>query len=153
MGAPRINLVTLGVSDMLRARAFYEALGFIASGASVPSVSFFAAGGVVLALYGRGELAADAQAQDTPTGFAAVTLAWNLESEAEVDAAMALAARCGARIAKPAQKVFWGGYSGYFADPDGHLWEVAYNPFFPLDAAGRIMLPATAAGYDETGTP
>ncbi|MEZ5907743.1 MAG: VOC family protein [Hyphomicrobiaceae bacterium] len=146
---PRLSLVTLGVGDVAAARRFYEALGFVASGASLDSIAFFEAGGVVLALFGRRALAEDATVRDEPGGFAAVTLAWNVESTAAVDAALALAARCGARIVKPAQTVFWGGYSGYFADPDGHLWEVAYNPFFPLDADGRLQLPASTAGYDE----
>ncbi|MEZ5816706.1 MAG: VOC family protein [Hyphomicrobiaceae bacterium] len=142
MPGPRVNLITLGVADVARSRAFYEALGFVASGASLPTVVFFDAGGVALALFGRSELAADASVPDRPTGFAAVSLAWNLESEAAVDNALAIAEGCGARIVKPAQKAPWGGYSGYFADPDDHLWEVAYNPVFALDADGRLSLPA-----------
>ena len=138
---PRLTLVTLGVGDMARARAFYEQLGFRASSASQPSVTFMSAGGVALSLFGRAELAHDAQVADQPTGFAAVTLAHNCRSEAEVDAVLAHAVTCGATLKKPAQKVFWGGYSGYFADPDGHLWEVAFNPFMPLDAEGRLQLP------------
>lgn len=141
MGAPRINLVTLGVRDLARARAFYEALGFVRSAASQDSVAFYEAGGVVLALFGRADLAKDAGVTDAPTGFAAISLAWNVESEALVDAALARAETCGARLAKPAGRAFWGGYLGYFSDPDGHLWEVAYNPFFPLDAEGRMTLP------------
>lgn len=140
-----INIVTLGVADMRRARTFYEALGLLASGASQDSVTFFQAGGTVLGLFGRADLARDATVDDSPTGFAAVTLAWNLDSEAQVDAAVQRAVDSGARILKPPHKVFWGGYSGYFADPDGHLWEVAYNPFFPRDATGRLQLPPPAA--------
>lgn len=142
---PRITLVTLGVADLAAARAFYEALGFVASSASTPTVAFYEAGGVALGLFGRTSLAEDAKVPDTPTGFSAVTLAWNVASEAEADQVMAHAAACGARLLKPAQKVFWGGYSGYFADPDGHLWEVAYNPFFPRDADGRMQLPPPVA--------
>jgi uncharacterized protein len=154
VATPRLSLVTLGVADMARSRSFYEALGFVASGASQPSVTFFEAGGVVLGLFGRRDLAADAQVPDRPTGFAAIALAWNVDSEAAVDDALAQAERAGARILKPASKVFWGGYAGYFADTDGHLWEVAYNPVFPLDGNGRLQLPPPAvSGHDDTGTP
>lgn len=139
---PRLTLVTLGVSDVARARAFYEKLGFRASSASQDSVAFFDAGGVVLALFGRAALADDAHVPDGPPGFSAVSLAHNCASESEVDRVLAEAIAAGARLLKPAQKVFWGGYSGYFADPDGHLWEVAFNPFWPLDKAGRLQLPA-----------
>jgi uncharacterized protein len=152
MPAPRISLITLGVTDMARARRFYEGLGFVASGASQPTVTFFRAGAVALGLYGRSDLAADAHVPDRPTGFAAVTLAWNVASESEADAVLAQAAACGATILKPAEKVYWGGTSGYFADLDGHLWEVACNPGFPLDAEGRIELPAPDAGDDDKGT-
>ena len=138
---PRLNIVTLGVADVARARAFYEALGFKASAASQDSITFFEAGGVVLALYGRDALADVAHVASSAPGFSGVSLAHNMASEAEVDTVLAHAKDCGARILKPGQKVFWGGYSGYFADPDGHLWEVAYNPFFPFDEAGRIVLP------------
>ncbi len=138
---PRISRVTLGVSDLARLRAFYEALGWRASGASQPTIVFFQGNGMALALYGRAALAADATVQDTPTGFAAVTLAHNARSEAEVDAIFAAAAAAGARAVKTPHKVFWGGYSGYFADPDGHLWEVAFNPMFPLGERGDLMLP------------
>ena len=142
---PRLTLVTLGVSDMARSRAFYEALGFKASSASQESVTFFGAGGVVLGLFGRSELAGDAKIADSAPGFSGVALAHNARSEAEVEQVLAEAVVAGAKLLKPGQKVFWGGYSGYFADPDGHLWEVAFNPFFPIDAAGRIELPPPAA--------
>lgn len=141
MMQPRLTLVTLGVSDIARARRFYEQLGFTASSASQPTVTFMSAGGVVLSLFGRADLALDAQVTDAPTGFAAIALAHNCRSETEVDAVIAHAVACGATLKKPAQKVFWGGYAGYFADLDGHLWEVAYNPFMPLDAEGRMQLP------------
>ena len=141
---PRINLITLGVTAMVASRAFYERLGFIASSASNADVTFFDANGVVLGLFGHVSLAEDAKVKAAPIpAFRGVSLAWNAESEAAVDAIVAHARAAGATIVKQAEKVFWGGYSGYFADPDGHLWEVAYNPFFPLDENGRIRLTAT----------
>jgi uncharacterized protein len=138
---PRLSLITLGVADMPRARAFYEALGFTASSQSQPSVTFFDTGGVILGLYGRAALADDATVHDSAPGFSGVALAHNVGSDAEVDAVLAHAVSCGGRLIKAAHKVFWGGYSGYFADLDGHLWEVAHNPFWPLDAQGRVLLP------------
>jgi len=138
---PRLSLVTLGVSDMARARAFYEAWGWKASTASQPEVTFFQANGLALALFGRADLAKDADVEDRPTGFAAITLAHNARSKAEADAVYARAVEAGAKPVKPLHDVFWGGYSGYFADPDGHLWEVAWNPFFPLDEQGHLYLP------------
>jgi predicted lactoylglutathione lyase len=150
MGTPRINLVTLGVRDMGKARAFYEALGFVPSPASQDGVTFYEAGSVILSLFGRSDLAADAGIADTPTGFAAISLAWNVESEAAVDDAMARATRSGGHLVKAAGKAFWGGYLGYFSDPDGHLWEVAYNPFFPLDTEGRLHLPNGTPDRDQT---
>lgn len=138
---PRLTFVTLGVSDMAVSRKFYEALGFKASSASQEGVTFFDAGGVVLALFGRADLAHDAGIEGSKPGFSGVTLAHNAASEAEVDQVLGEAVGAGAKLIKPGQKASWGGYSGYFADPDGHLWEVAYNPFMPLDAAGRVTLP------------
>lgn len=139
---PRINLVTLGVADVAASRAFYERLGFVASPASNDHVAFFDANGVVLALFGHEALAEDAHAPSSgKPGFRGVSLAWNAADEAEVDLIMAHALACGAVRAKAPEKVFWGGYSGYFSDPDGHLWEVASNPFFPLTEEGRIRLP------------
>jgi uncharacterized protein len=137
---PRLSLITLGVRDVARSRSFYEALGFRAGKASQDSVTFFDAGGVVLALYGRAPLAEDATVEDSAPGFSGVALAHNARSEADVDAVLAQAVAVGGKLIKPAGKVFWGGYSGYFADPDGHLWEVAYNPYFKLDAQGRVEL-------------
>jgi uncharacterized protein len=137
---PRLSIVTLGVADMPRARAFYEKLGFAAGAPSNANVTFFQAGGMVLALYGRTALAEDAHATNSAPGFSGVTIAYNCRSEAEVDAMIGHAVACGATVKKSAQKVFWGGYSGYVADPDGHLWEIAHNPYFPLDAEGRIAL-------------
>jgi catechol 2,3-dioxygenase-like lactoylglutathione lyase family enzyme len=139
---PRISLVTLGVDDVARARAFYERLGWAASARSTAEVAFFQAGGSVVALWARASLAADAGVADAGPGFRGVALAWNGRSRAEVDAVLALAAAAGARITRPAAEADWGGYSGYFADPDGHAWEVAWNPGFPLDDEGAVRLPA-----------
>lgn len=139
---PGLSLITLGVSDVAKARAFYERLGYVASSHSNDGVAFFDAGGVVLALFGRAALAKDAHLTDSATGFAGISLARNVTDEAEVDRVMAEAVAAGARATKVATKTFWGGYAGYFADPDGHLWEVAHNPFWPLNADGRVQLPA-----------
>ncbi len=137
----RLTLVTLGVSDFERARQFYQALGWQPSSASQQNVAFFDLNGVVLSIYPRHLLAEDANVADSTPGFSGVTLAYNAESEAEVDRVIAHAVSVGAKQVKRPQKVFWGGYSGYFADPDGHLWEVAHNPFFPFDSDGRMTLP------------
>lgn len=137
---PRVSMITLGVKDVARSRAFYEALGFKASSASQESVTFFGGGGVVLGLYGRAPLAEDATVEDSAPGFSGVALAHNTRSEADVDAVLAEAVAAGAKVITPAGKVFWGGYSGYFADMDGHLWEVAFNPYFKLGEDGRIEL-------------
>jgi predicted lactoylglutathione lyase len=138
---PRISLITLGVADLGRSRAFYEALGWRASPASTPEVAFFQGNGLALALYGRSALAADAAVSDQPTGFSGVTLAHNARSKVEADQVFTEAIAAGAEPLKRPHDTFWGGYSGYFADPDGHLWEVAWNPFFPLDAHGNLSLP------------
>jgi catechol 2,3-dioxygenase-like lactoylglutathione lyase family enzyme len=138
---PRLSLITLGVADLAVSRAFYGRLGFTESPAGNESVAFLQAGGVVLALYGAEALAEDAATPFSPPGFRAVTLAHNVRAKEQVAEVLAEAEQAGARIVKPAQDVFWGGHSGYFADPDGHLWEVAYNPFFPLDPAGQVKLP------------
>ena len=138
---PRISLITLGVADVARARAFYEALGWRASSASQPEVAFFQANGLAIALFGREALAEDAAIEDSAPGFSAIALAHNGRSKADVDAVFAQALSAGAKPVKPPQDTSWGGYSGYFADPDGHLWEVAWNPFFPLDERGNLSLP------------
>ena len=138
---PRISLITLGVADLGRARAFYEALGWRPSRASTPEVAFFQCNGLALALYGRAALAADAAVPDQPTGFSGVTLAYNARSKAEADQVFAEALAAGAERLKQPHDTSWGGYSGYFADPDGHLWEDAWNPFFPLDPHGNLSLP------------
>lgn len=136
-----ISIVTLGVTDLARSTAFYEALGWRNTTASQDSVTFLQGASIVLGLYGRAALAEDAQIAETPAGFRGVTLAINLESEAAVDAYFERAIAAGAHAQKTPQKVFWGGYSGYFADPDGHLWEVAHNPFFQGDVStGQLRL-------------
>ena len=125
---PRISMITLGVRDMETSISFYEhGLGFPRM-ESPPEVAFFTLNGTWLGLYGREALAEDAMVSPEGSGFASFALAHNVRSEAEVDEVMAQAVAAGASMVKPPQQVFWGGYSGYFSDPDGHLWEVAYNP-------------------------
>lgn len=141
---PRVNLITLGVSDIDHSTRFYEALGWKKSSASKPGeISFFSLGNIVFGLYPRDKLADDAGIPDNGDAslFRGVAHSINTANEAEVDTWLAVAVEAGARLAKPGQKVFWGGYSGYFADPDGHLWEVAFNPFAPLDENGLMILP------------
>ena len=139
---PRISIITLGVLDLDRATAFYRAMG-LEPGMVVPGdVAFFQMGGSLLALWPRTRLAEDAGVEDSRPGFPGVALAYNTRSEAEVDQVLEAAERAGGRIVKPAQRAFWGGWYGYFADTEGNLWEVAHNPGFPLDAEGRIALPS-----------
>lgn len=137
----RVSLVTLGVSDLGRARQFYEdGLGW-KRGNAQDEVAFYQLGGMVLGLFGREALATDANLPAPPdTGFGGIALAHNVRSRGEVDAVMAEAKAAGATILKPAEDAFWGGYSGYFADPDGHLWEVAWNPFWTIAGDGSISL-------------
>lgn len=135
-----VSIIALGVADLAAARAFYEALGFQPAGGSDGNIVFFQLGNIVLSLYPRHLLAEDACVDDDGHGFDGVTLARNYASEADVDAAMSHALACGGRLTKTPQKVFWGGYSGYFADPDGHLWELAYNPFAKVDERGVLDL-------------
>lgn len=137
---PRISLITLGVEDVALSTAFYERLGWKKSAASQDAVTFIQLKGTVLGLFSRQSLAEDARVENTARGFSGITLAHNVTSERGVDAVYKFALSCGATPVKPPEKVFWGGYSGYFADPDGHLWEVAYNPFFPLDKEGHVVL-------------
>lgn len=127
---PRISMITLGVKDLDVAVKFYETGLGLPRRESPPEVAFFELNGSWLGLYGREELAEDATVSAEGSGFEGFALAHNLASEAEVDAAMAQAQAAGATVVKPPQKAFWGGYSGYFKDPDGHLWELAHNPFF-----------------------
>ena len=138
---PVISLITLGVDNLERSREFYAALGFRISSASQESVCFMQLNNIALSLFPRHLLAQDAMVSEKGSGFKGLTLAQNLESKEAVDRALAEARKAGAEIVKPAQDVFWGGYNGYFADPDGHLWEVAWNPFFPLEEDGTIRLP------------
>ncbi|KQO55808.1 MULTISPECIES: VOC family protein [unclassified Methylobacterium] len=138
---PRLTLVTLGVADLARAVNFYEALGWTRSAYASEGVAFFQLGGLVLSLYPRAALAEDAGVPPDGSGFRGFALAHNTASRDDADAVLAHAVRAGARLVKPAQDTFWGGYSGYFADPDGALWEVAWNPgLLPL-ADGTVRLP------------
>ena len=138
----QLNLITLGVEDINRAVRFYEnGLGWKRSAVSMDDLAVFSLGGLALALYPRHLLAEDALVEDTPTGFSGITLSYNTRSEEEVDQVLDKVKKVGARIIKPGQKVFWGGYSGYFKDPDGHLFEVAYNPFWEMDDGGNLKLP------------
>lgn len=141
---PRVSFVTLGVANIARARAFYDKLGFKASSASNPEVVFYNAGGVVLALWGRNALANDARIESAGSGFRGIALAHNVDSEAAADELLREVEAAGGRIVKPAEPTSWGGYAGYFADPDDHLWEVAHNPYMPLDAEGHVTLPPPA---------
>ena len=127
---PRISMITLGVRDVTASVKFYEEGLGLPRMDSPPDVAFFTLNGTWLGLYGREALAEDAAVAAEGHGFEGFSLAHNLESEAEVDALMVQAVAAGATLVKPPQKVFWGGYSGYFKDPDGHLWEIAYNPHF-----------------------
>lgn len=129
----KLNLITLGVDDIERAVKFYEGLGWKKSSASVESLAVFPLGGITLCLHPRHELAKDAQLPNVKVEFAGLTLSFNAKSEQEVDDVMAEVVKLGATVIKPAQKVYWGGYSGYFKDLDGHVIEVAYNPYWPLD--------------------
>jgi uncharacterized protein len=135
----RLSLVTLGVSDLARARAFYEAMGWTTGAAPDDDVVFFQAGGAIVALWGRGQLAEDSAIEDSG-GWGGVTFAYNTRSPAEVDAVMAEAEAAGATIARRAGETFWGGYSGVFHDPDGHPWEIAHNPHWTLDDDGSVKL-------------
>ncbi len=134
----RISLITLGVADIGRARAFYEALGWVGESPD-GEVVFFQAGGMVVALWSRAKLADDSRVTDSG-GWGGVTLAHNVRSPAEVDAVLAEAEAAGATIGRPGAPTEWGGYSGAFVDPDGHPWEVAHNPGWPIDDGGSIHL-------------
>jgi predicted lactoylglutathione lyase len=136
----RISLITLGVADVSRARTFYERLGW--HGQELEETVFFQAGGMALILWGRAKLAGDSGVADTGAGgFDGVVLAQNLRSRAEVDDLLAAAAAAGAEITRPAGETFYGGYAGCFRDPDGHVWEIAWNPGFTLGPDGSLILP------------
>ncbi|MFN8381215.1 MAG: VOC family protein [Anaerolineales bacterium] len=136
-----LHLITLGVRDFEKSKKFYaETLGWKLSSASQDDVAFFQAGGVVMAIYPREKLAEDAITSPEGSGFSGVTLAYNAQSEAEVDEIIGDLKAKGVKIVKEPQKVFWGGYSSYFADPNDYRWEVAYNPFFEFDENGNLKL-------------
>ncbi len=137
----RVSIVTLGVADLKRSTEFYERLGWRRSMAKAEGVVFFQAGGMALALFPRPELAKDANIDPEGRGFNGVSLAYNARNRAEVDSVLEEAEAAGAKLLKPAQVAFWGGYSGYFSDLDGFLWEVAWNPSFPMAEDGSIRVP------------
>ena len=136
-----LHLITLGVKDLEESRKFYtQTLGWKLSSASNEGIAFFQAGAAVLALYPREALSEDAITPSEGSGFSGITLAYNAHSESEVDEIIRDLKSKGVKIAKEPQKVFWGGYSSYFIDPDDYHWEVAYNPFFPFDENGNLKL-------------
>jgi hypothetical protein len=135
----RVSLVTLGVRDLRGARAFYEALGWRTNAAPDDDVVFFQAGGMIVALWGRAELAEDSGVEDSG-GWGGIALAHNVRSPREVDAVLAEAESAGATVTRPGAETFWGGYSGAFTDPDGHAWEVAHNPHWTLADDGSVTL-------------
>ncbi|MDP6788675.1 MAG: VOC family protein [Rhodospirillales bacterium] len=138
----RLSVVTLGVADLERARRFYEdGLGWQRNNTQ-QEIVFFQAGGLVVALYPLANLAKDAGLDEGSLGFGAITLAHNVRQREDVDGVLAEAEAAGAHILKPAEDAFWGGYSGCFADPDGHPWEVAWNPFWTMDSDGAVRMPA-----------
>ena len=136
----RVTLITLGVQDLNRAKAFYSALGWQPA-EDQESVVFYQLNGLVLGLFGRAALAKDQGRAGAKLGTGAMTLAQNFDTQEDVDAAFEQALAAGATALKRPEKVFWGGYSGYFADPDGHVWELAHNPFWPLADDGGLTLP------------
>jgi uncharacterized protein len=139
----RVSFITLGVDDLDRATRFYQALGWPLSSGSVPGdVSFFRTAGGLLALWGVKDLAADLGLPQTPNaGFRATAIAMNLDTPAQVDEALSTAAAAGGKVVVAGRKTVWGGYQGYFADPDGHIWEVVHNPSFPIGSDRRPTLP------------
>jgi catechol 2,3-dioxygenase-like lactoylglutathione lyase family enzyme len=137
----KLNLITLGVDDFQRSLDFYEkGLGWKKSKQSMDGLALFSLGGMTLAIHPRHELADDVTLAYQPSQFSGMTISYNAKSEKEVDEVMAQVEALGATVIKPAQKVYWGGYSGYFKDPDGYLFEVAYNPFWPLDENDDLVL-------------
>ncbi|MGN6214855.1 VOC family protein [Parafilimonas sp.] len=137
----KLHLITLGVDDLQKSLDFYEkGLGWKKSDKSMDNFALFDLGGIILALHPRHELADDTTLKYQPTTFSGLTISHNTKSEREVDEILKKVAKLGATIVKPAQKVYWGGYSGYFKDPDGHLFEVAYNPFWEFDENGNVKL-------------
>lgn len=141
MTPQRVTLITLGVADLAASRAFYARLGWQEHGHSQETVAFFQMHGAVLGLFPLAELAKDQGRPAASLGVGATTLAQNFATEAEVDAAFFAALAAGGTALKAPEKVFWGGYSGYWADLDGHVWELAMNPFWPLAKDGSLTLP------------
>ena len=137
----RISIVTLGTDDLPRAVAFWEAMGWPRRAKAFDAIAMFQCGPLAFAIYPFDKLAEDCGMTDRGPGFGGFTIAHNMASKAEVDALLAVAVANGATLQKPAHEAFWGGYSGYFRDPDGHPWEVAYNPFVPLGPNGEMLLP------------
>ena len=138
----KLTLITIGVNDLEQSLAFYEkGLGWKKSSASTGDMAVFPLGGIVLSLYPRKLLAEDARVDPEGSGFSGITLSYNAKSEKEVRDVLEKVEKLGAIIVKPAEKVFWGGYSGYFKDPNGHLIEVAYNPFWAFDENDNLKLP------------
>jgi catechol 2,3-dioxygenase-like lactoylglutathione lyase family enzyme len=135
----RLSLITLGVTDLARSKAFYEQLRWTTGAAPDDDVVFFQAGGIIVALWDRAQLAEDSVMSDGG-GWGGITLAHNVRSPADVDAVLAEAAGAGATIARPGAATFWGGYSGVFVDPDGHPWEVAHNPHWTIGDDGSVSL-------------
>lgn len=140
MTPQRVTLITLGVVDLEQSTAFYAALGWTPK-EHMPEVRFYQMNGLVLGLFGMDDLAKDQGRPDAKLGVGGMTLAQNFATQAEVDAAYELAVSAGAGALKAPEKVFWGGYSGYYTDPDGHVWELAMNPFWPLNEDGSLTLP------------
>lgn len=137
--APNFTIVTLGVADLARSAEFYRALGWDQRGDESAGITWFRTSGTWLGLFGYDDLAADVGvAADPPAAYRGITLALNFNNEADVDRVLAEAVGAGARLVKPAERAEWGGYSGYFADPDGHLWEAAFAPGFPVGDDGTI---------------
>jgi len=143
MTSQRVTLITLGVADLDRSRKFYGDLGWVAT-EEQEGVTFYQINGLVLGLFGLGPLAHDQGRPDAQLGTGAMSLAQNFATTQQVDDAFAAALAAGATALKAPEKVFWGGYSGYYSDPDGHVWEVAMNPFWPLNEDGSLTLPAGA---------
>jgi uncharacterized protein len=138
----KLNIITLGVKDFERALNFYKnGLGWKPSSESQEDIAFFPLGGIILALYPWEKLAEDIAVSAEGSGFSGITLAYNAKTQEEVDEVLNTVEQLGAKIVKKAEKVFWGGYSGYFTDLDGHLWEVAWNPFFEFDESDNLLLP------------
>ena len=137
----RLSIITLGVADVAAARRFYERLGWNASSVGDDQIAFFQAGSIVFSLYSMEEMARDLGLDSDGNGCASIALAYNVRHKEDVDIVLSEAEQAGARLLKPAEEKFWGGYAGYFADPEGYAWEVAWNPGFELGEDGSLRLP------------